>query len=91
MFTLIATLATVSGTLSAFLPTFQIRQMLAQRSSRGVSVPFVCGIIANLVIWAAYGAALHKPVMFGTCGASLLTNAVMLLVALRMRRPQRRH
>jgi hypothetical protein len=90
MLTLLSTLATASGTLAAFLPALQIREMRALRSSRGVSVPFVCGIMANLAIWTAYGATLHQPVMVFTCGVSFLTNGAMLLVVVGLRRRHER-
>ena len=86
MLTLIATIATVSGTVAAFLPALQIREMWTRGSSRGISVPFLCGIMANLAIWTAYSVALRRPNMVFTSAASLGMNAVMLVFVLGLRR-----
>jgi uncharacterized protein with PQ loop repeat len=86
MQTLIATIATVSGTVSAFLPALQIREMWTRGTSRGISVPFLCGVLANLAIWTAYSVALHRPNMVFTSAASLFMNALMLTVVLGLRR-----
>jgi uncharacterized protein with PQ loop repeat len=89
MLPLLATAATISGLLAAFLPAVQIATMWRSRSSAGISLPFLVGGLANNVVWTVYAVALHSVPLIAPNVLGLFMNVTMVTVAVRYR--PRRH
>jgi uncharacterized protein with PQ loop repeat len=91
MLTLLATVATVSGLLAAFLPAIQIATMWRARSSVGISIPFLAGGLANNAVWTVYAVALRSVPLIAPNVLALFMNVTMVFVAVRYRprRPAR--
>ncbi len=85
MDSLLPALAACSGIVYALAPLFQIRAMLAARSSAGLSLPFVLIGFVNSGIWLCYAIKLANPVMIVPNIAGLALLALLLLVALALR------
>lgn len=84
--TLIAVAASAWGVAMALAPILQIRTMLANRTSRGVSLAWLVVLQVGFVLWLVYGvvlgnAALIVPntIALGVCGTTIA-------VTLRLRR-----
>ncbi len=58
MITYLAIAAATWGVAMALSPMLQIRAILAERSSRGVSASYQCVLVVGFVLWLAYGIAL---------------------------------
>ena len=56
--TYLAIAAATWGVAMALSPMLQIRAILAERSSRGVSAGYQCVLVVGFVLWLAYGIAL---------------------------------
>ena len=78
----IATLYGVGGALSILL---QARQMLARRASCDVSARFLATYVGGYAIWLLYGLSLGSAPIILVHAVGLVTGAVTLTVALRLR------
>lgn len=56
--TALATITAVYATAFALAPLLQIRQVVAHRDSRQVSLAYYVTLAINLALWLAYGVAL---------------------------------
>ena len=79
-----ATLDGVGGALSVLL---QARQMLARGSSCDVSLRFLATYVGGYAIWLLYGLSIQSAPIVLVHALGLLTGAVTLTVALRLRSP----
>jgi uncharacterized protein with PQ loop repeat len=85
MLNVIAAAATISGLLAGLLPTVQIRKILRLRSSRGISLPYLGGVLANNLVWMAYGIAFPRVSLILPNALTVLMNGTMLAIAIRFR------
>jgi uncharacterized protein with PQ loop repeat len=79
-----ATLYGVGGALSVLL---QARRMVARRSSCDVSLRFLATYVGGYAIWLLYGVTIQSAPIVLVHTLGLLTGAVTLAVALRLRGP----
>jgi uncharacterized protein with PQ loop repeat len=79
-----ATLYGVGGALSVLL---QARQMIARGSSCDVSLRFLATYVGGYAIWLLYGLSIQSAPIMLVHALGLLTGAVTLTVALRLRGP----
>ena len=79
-----ATLYGVGGALSVLL---QARQMIARGSSCDVSLRFLATYVGGYAIWLLYGLSIKSAPIMLVHALGLLTGAVTLTVALRLRGP----
>lgn len=63
---------------------------VAERSSRDVSVGYFAILLVGFVLWIAYGAAAGHPALVIPNSVAVLVGTVVLVVALRLRRPAAR-
>src|SRR5215472_9895084 len=86
MFTqFLGTVATVYGVLGALKTLLQTRQMLARRTSRGVSAGFLASYIGGYAIWLAYGISTGTLPLIVVDTVGLLCGGLTLAVALSLR------
>src|ERR1700745_585078 len=86
MFTqLLGTVATVYGVLAALKTLLQARQMLARRSSHGVSARFLASYAGGYAIWLAYGLSAGSLPLIVVDTIGLLCGGLTLAVALSLR------
>ena len=89
--TVLATAASSWAVLMGIAPVLQIRRMLRARSSHEVSVGYFTVLLIGFVLWIAYGAAAGIPALVIPNIVALLTGAITVIVALRLRNsPQRK-
>jgi len=79
-----ATLYGVGGALSVLL---QARQMVARGSSCDVSLRFLATYVGGYAIWLVYGLSIQSAPIMLVHALGLLTGAVTLTVALKLRGP----
>jgi uncharacterized protein with PQ loop repeat len=79
-----ATLYGVGGALSVLL---QARQMVARGSSCDVSLRFLVTYVGGYAIWLLYGLSIQSAPIVLVHALGLLTGAVTVTVALRLRGP----
>jgi uncharacterized protein with PQ loop repeat len=84
---LLATAATLYGVGGALSVLLQARQMAARGSSCDVSLRFLATYVAGYVIWLLYGVSIQNIPIVLVHALGLLTGAVTLTVALRLRGP----
>lgn len=88
MFTqLLGAVATVYGVLGALKALLQTRQMLAHRTSRGVSARFLASYTGGYAIWLAYGLSTGSIPLIVVDTIGLLCGGLTLAVALSLRSP----
>ena len=86
MFTpFLGTVATVYGVLGALKSLLQTRQMLARRSSGGVSAGFLASYAGGYAIWLAYGISARSIPLIVVDTVGLLCAGLTLAVALSLR------
>jgi len=86
MFTqFVGTVATVYGVLGALKSLLQTRQMLARRTSLGVSAGFLTSYAGGYAIWLAYGLATGSLPLIVVDTVGLLCAGLTLAVALSLR------
>jgi uncharacterized protein with PQ loop repeat len=86
MFTqFLGTVATVYGVLGALKALLQTRQMLAHRTSRGVSARFLASYTGGYAIWLAYGLSAGSLPLIVVDTVGLLCGGLTLAVALTLR------
>ena len=85
--TALAFAAATWGIAMAVSPVLQIRKMVQQRSSHGISLGYPTVLFVGFVLWLAYGIALGNwaLIMPNTIAAIVIT--ATMAVALRYRRP----
>jgi uncharacterized protein with PQ loop repeat len=82
---LLGTVATVYGVLGALKALLQTRQMLAHRTSRGVSARFLASYTGGYAIWLAYGLSTGSLPLIVVDTVGLLCGGLTLAVALSLR------
>jgi len=86
MFTqFLGTVATIYGVLGALKTLLQTRQMLARRTSRGVSAGFLASYAGGYAIWLAYGISAGSLPLIVVDTVGLLCAGLTLAVALSLR------
>lgn len=83
--TAIAVLASTWGVVMGVAPLLQMRRMLANRSSRDVSLAFFAVYLLGFVLWLAYGVALGNLALIIPNSVSLVVCALTLAVAIHLR------
>jgi uncharacterized protein with PQ loop repeat len=82
MFTqFLGTAATVYGVLAAVKTLLQTRQMLARRTSAGVSAGFLASYAGGYAIWLAYGAGTGSVPLIVVDAVGLLCAGLTFAVA----------
>lgn len=84
---LLATAATLYGVGGALSVLLQARQMVSRGSSCDVSLRFLATYVGGYVIWLLYGVSIQNIPIVLVHALGLLTGAVTLTVALRLRGP----
>jgi uncharacterized protein with PQ loop repeat len=81
----LATAATIYGGLAAIKSLLQARQMLARRTSSGVSARFLASYAGGYAIWLAYGLSTGSLPLIIVDGIGLLCGGLTLALALSLR------
>jgi hypothetical protein len=84
---LLAAVATVYGIGGGLSVLLQARQMRDRGSSRDVSLRFLATYVGGYAIWFLYGLSLESIPITAVNGIGLVSGAVTLSVALRLRCP----
>jgi len=84
--TALAVAASSWAVLMGIAPVLQILRMLRQRSSRDVSVAYFTILLAGFALWIACGVAAGIVALVVPNVVALLTGAVVVTVALHLRR-----
>jgi uncharacterized protein with PQ loop repeat len=84
---LLAAAATVYGIAGGLSVLEQARQMRDRGSSRDVSLRFLATYVGGYAIWLLYGLSIQSAPIVLVHALGLLTGAVTLTVALRLRGP----
>jgi uncharacterized protein with PQ loop repeat len=79
--------ASAYGVLMGLSPVLQIRRMFREKSSRDVSIGYFLVLLAGFSLWVAYGSAAGNMVLVVPNAVALLVGIVLVIVALRLRRP----
>jgi uncharacterized protein with PQ loop repeat len=84
---LLSTAATVYGIIAPLTVLLQARQMLAQRSSRGISLRFLASWAGGYALWLLYGlsAGIVPLIITSTVGTACGGTALIVALALRLR------
>jgi MtN3 and saliva related transmembrane protein len=85
--TSLAITTTSWGVLMALAPILQIRTMVRQRSSAGLSLGYFSVLTVGFVLWLAYGIDKRDPVLIISNTAALGMAFAVIAVALRFRPP----
>jgi MtN3 and saliva related transmembrane protein len=83
--TSLAITTTSWGVLMALSPILQIRTMVRQRSSAGLSLAYFSVLTVGFVLWLAYGIDKRDPVLIISNTAALAMAFAVIAVALRFR------
>lgn len=82
MQSILAVAATSWGLLMSLAPLLQVRVILQQRDSSGVSIAWVTVLLAGFILWLCYGAAIGNLPLILTnvisCAACTVTLTVVL-------------
>ena len=81
-------IALVWGVLMSLSPILQIRQMLKQRSSADVSLPFLRVLLIGFALYLGYGIQIGNRLLIVTNAVALITYVLTVGVTLRFRRPE---
>jgi uncharacterized protein with PQ loop repeat len=84
---LLATAATLWGVGGALSVLLQARQMIARDSSCDMSLRFLATYVGGYAVWLLYGLSVRSVPIVLVHALGLLTGAVALTVALRLRGP----
>lgn len=84
--TVLAVAASSFGVVMGAGPSLQIRRMLAERSSRDVSIGYFAVIAFGSLLWASYGVSLGNFAIVIPNLVGCLVTIVTILVAVRLRR-----
>jgi MtN3 and saliva related transmembrane protein len=77
------------GVAMALSPLLQIRRIIAERSSRDVSIGYYVVLLIGFALWLAYGIAIGNAPLIVTNVVAFTVGCVTVAVALR-HRPERR-
>lgn len=83
--TVLGVAAAAWGIVMALAPLLQIRRIIAERSSKDVSLGFFAVLLPGFTLWIAYGLAASNPVIFVPNSVALAVAAATIAVALRFR------
>ncbi len=83
--TVLAVAASVWGVAMALSPALQIRTMIVQRSSRGISLGYLTVLLVGFGLWLGYGIALGNAAIIVPNTVALLTGAATIAVVLHYR------
>ena len=83
--TSLAITTTTWGVLMALSPILQIRTIVRQRSSAGVSIGYFRVLAVGFVLWLAYGIDRRDPVLIISNTAALAMAIAVIAIALRFR------
>ncbi len=83
--TVLAVTASIWGVAMALSPALQIRTMIAQRSSRGISLGYLTVLLVGFALWASYGIALGNAAIIVPNAVALLMGGVTIAVVLHYR------
>jgi MtN3 and saliva related transmembrane protein len=84
--TALAVAASSWAVLMGIAPVLQIRRMLREQSSRGVSIGYFAVLLVGFLLWIAYGAAAGIPALVIPNTIALLVGTGVIIVSLRLRR-----
>jgi MtN3 and saliva related transmembrane protein len=84
--TILAAAASSWAVLMGLAPLLQVRRMLRERSSRGLSVGYFTILLIGFVLWICYGAVAGIAALVIPNTVALLAGAAVIVVALRLRR-----
>jgi MtN3 and saliva related transmembrane protein len=87
--TVLAAAAATWGVVMGLSPVLQIRRMLAERSSRDVSVGYFVVLLVGFGLWIAYGAVAGVPALVLPNAVAVCVTVATIVVALRLRRAPR--
>jgi MtN3 and saliva related transmembrane protein len=83
MRSILAVTATSWGLLMSLAPLLQVRVILRQRDSTGVSITWIAILLTGFILWLCYGAAIgNLPIIVTnvvSCAVCAVTLAVVLL------------
>ncbi len=85
MLSLLAVTATCWGVLMSLAPLLQVRVILREKTSAGVSPAWLVVLVVGFVLWLAYGVALGDLPLVLTNLCSMSVGTFTLLVVLRYR------
>ena len=85
---ILAVTAAVWGVAMGLSPVLQIRQMLATRSSRDVSVPYFAVLNVGFLLWFMYGIASSNLTVALPNVVAFTVGAITIVTALRLRRAE---
>lgn len=83
--TILAVAAASWGVAMGLSPILQIRQMLATRSSRDVSIGYFMVLNVGFVLWIGYAASISNVALVVPNAVALSVGTITILVALRLR------
>ena len=86
MTTILAAAAASWGVAMALAPLLQIRAMVANASSRAVSVGYLRVLLVGFFLWLAYGIALRNLAIIVPNAVAAVVCVATILVALHYRR-----
>jgi uncharacterized protein with PQ loop repeat len=84
--TLLAVVASSWGVLMAVSPALQIRNMVAHRSSHGISIGYLAVLLVGFALWLGYGIALANLALILPNTIAFLVGATTIGVAVHYRR-----
>ena len=87
---LLAVAATAYGIVGGLSVLLQAREMRARGSSRDVSLRFLATYVGGYAIWLLYGLSMESVPIVAVNAVGLVSGAVTLNVALKLRGPRRR-
>ncbi len=76
----LAVSASAWGVAMALSPMLQVRTMVAQRSSRGISLGYLTVLLVGFALWLGYGVALGNLAIIVPNTVALVTGAVTIAV-----------
>ena len=88
MTTALAYIASGWGVAMAVSPVLQIRKIVQQRSSHGVSLGYMSVLFIGFLLWLAYGIALDNWALIVPNTVAAIVITATMLVTVRYRRPR---
>ena len=87
MVTALAFAAAGWGIAMAVSPVLQIRKIVQQRSSRGISLGYMTVLFVGFLLWLAYGISIENWALILPNVVAAIVIAATMAVVLRYRRP----
>ena len=88
MTTALAYIASAWGVAMAVSPVLQIRKIVQQRSSHGVSLGYMSVLFIGFLLWLAYGFALDNWALIVPNTVAAIVITATMIVTVRYRRPR---